>query len=296
MKVLSGLLLICLSLQWQPASAVFPLCTKQTLAGKIQDVLTPVRHYGPVDRRGYLSEKAAEFKLTRKEIAQIRKGFGIVFCQPDPTRKPVGGGAFLADNNCEIWTVGHNLQDDEGNLIDLKYCGFQNFEIPGKRTSFDLNSRRNIVPWVIGADRGANDRARLRLKDCIPGAKPFLVEDEQMPIGTEYMSVMAKNYDMPMKNEPILGPGRVEDIDVLQDGTRLLYTSNDEDTGASGGVDIVRSKGQLAVRAMHIQIKSSLKNLAPGGSPPNGAPYNRATNYNIDLELSGPVLKALRAR
>lgn len=293
MRIVAALFLICLSLHWQRAVAVFPLCSKQTLAGKIQNVLTPVRYYGPVDRRGPLSKKAKEFNLTKAEIAQIRKSFGFVFCQPDPSKDLLVGGGFLAGNNCEVWTVTHNLQFPNGEAIDLKHCGFQNFEVPGKRTSFDVASKRNIVPWAKG-QKGRTDRARLRLKDCIPGAKPFLVENTQLRPGSDYMSVMAENFDVAPGIEPILAPGRVEDEETLEDGTRLLYTSNDQDSGASGGIDVVRSKGQLAVRAMHLQMSNPLKEPR-SGAPPNGMPYSRAGNFNLDLELSGPVLEALKA-
>lgn len=294
MKILSGLLLVCLSLHGHRAGAVFPLCTKQTLAGKIQNVLTPVRHYGPVDRRGTLTQKAREFKLTKAEIAQIKKSFGFMFCQSAPGKKPIVGGAFLAGNNCEIWTAGHLLQDEDGSPIDLTKCGFQNFEIPGQRTSIDKTSTRNIVPWVPQGSDGRLDRARLRLKTCVPGATPFLVEDVRMSKGTEYMSLMAANSDVPSGNEPILSPGKVEDDETLEDGSRLLYTSSDGDQGGSGGVDIVRSKGRLAVRAIQIQMKSPISEWREG-MPKDGEPYNRLTNHNRDLELSGPVLKALQA-
>lgn len=287
----ASMLLLLFSL---PAFAAFPICSKSTLSGKVEAIATPVRYYGKEDRRGHLSDKAADFQLSKAEIAQIKKSFGIIFCELEPGQKPYIGGAFLAENNCEVWTAAHNAQGLNGAPLDLNRCGFQNFEVPGKRTTFDSSSKRNILPWVADGSDGRSDRARLRLKDCVPGAKPFLVEDVRSPVGTEYMSVMAKNADMPLSNEPILAPGKVEDEETLPDGTRLLYTSNDQDTGASGGIDIVRSNGRLAVRAMHIQIKSSLKSAQNGG-PANGEPYNRLNNFNVDLELSGPVYKSLKS-
>ncbi len=223
-------------------------CNSSSYERGFSELVQKVSIIGKEDGRVAMKELAEgdNPKITKAELAQIRKSTGYVYC---PATKSACSGALVGTDQT-IVTAAHCFIDGQGRRREqLEGCFFQNLEKKWQKVELDFSPGSYKFYSLIPAEDPSNDLAIVRIKRKIKGAKPFPVSDRRMLPGTEMINSSIIQVNMVRKVDSTEPVGQVctNMYTFLPDndsGT-VYFTDCDAGGGGSGSLALVRRNGRL---------------------------------------------------
>lgn len=262
-------------------------CQHISQFSQLPKLTTPIRVYGPKDRRAELTkELATKLGFSMSEQSQLNKMIGAIFCPAENGAQMSIGTAFVMGNTKQIYTAGHLLMTKDGRKRDLSKCKFTNYASPRERFDLDANATSNVLPeWGTSVGNGRYDRAKIMLKKEVKGAPPLAADPDagNLPANHQLLMFSSQHDDFDSTgNRPVLSLCNKSDREEFGGGGTQLKTDCDSSGGGSGAPIIARRNGKLVVEGM---------NLAQGNqyAAPN-AEYDPKTNFQQGRSVEGTGL------
>ncbi len=227
-------------------------CNSSSYDRGFSELVQKVTIIGKEDGRKAMKELAEgdNPKITKAELSQIRKSTGYVYCPGTKYNNQSTCSGALVGTDQTIVTAAHCFIDERGRRREpLEGCFFQNLEKKWQKVELDFSPGSYKFYSATPYQDSSNDRAIVRIKRKIKGAKPFPVSDRRMLPGTEMILSSVGQENMVRKVDSTEPVGQVCTTmhmfppDNIS-GT-VYYTDCDAGSGGSGGLALVRRNGKL---------------------------------------------------
>jgi len=278
------------------------------------------------DPRGPLTQKAKELGLSPAEVQRIRKNTGYVICPGNVSGGESGGAAMLVGNGDFLVTDAHLFINPETNerREPLSDCMFVNQADPHDVVRLDFSSERSYKFYTkVPKLEWYNDRAVVRLKRRVPGARPFPIDTDEAPIRRGHRLIMIsatqKQLTFPMTQyhfKTSIGGGKFTyELDLNEEpiaqactamgyyartarASSVLYSDCSATIGASGSVAMIRKQdGSLAAKALLIQTGNPITDYKPfkiGANVPL-TELSFTLSVGLDANVSDDIMAMERA-